>query len=453
MKERFLGLAKYYVVLTIAFLPVLILTRIYELIKLTSQHTLPSSSWLSLLAGAGVDILLFFSLAIVFAIPFLALSLINRKIGSYFYLGILILVSVVNFLLVSYFIMTLVPLDQVIFAYTFEEIIKIVLGSTRFDLIGLVAFMVLMIWPWLFLWLTRRWQPGKISLYTFTGLWIVSVGILPLVLPSRDAFEKDFHYYLTENKLYYALKKCSRYLIKNLGEDISDVIDSHSAAVQMDPEMQRTSVYFQQASPAFAYYTPDFPFLRKDQTPNVLGEYIELMEEKPNLVFIIVESLTPSFCGSHPWFGSYMPFLDSLIGESLYWENCLSTSERTFGVLPAIFGSLPYANGAFLNDAREKPSHYSLIKYLKKAGYFARFFYGGDPKFTNYDSFLSQEGVDYILGFFDEKYKKNVLFDEWFRWGYPDGDLFERALTVFDSMQRSPRLDIILTLSMHAPFT
>jgi len=453
MKDKLIQLLQRYFKLNLAFILAPLMIRIAEIIYLSTYYSISENSSLLELRGLGTDLLFFFTASLVLAVPFFILALWKRKVGEAFFITIMLLASMLYFSLVKYFITTLIPLDQVIFAYTFEELIKIVLSSTRFDPIGLVVYIILIVSPFLILFLTRKRRAGRVTLLVFATLCFLAPIALPFVLPVRDAYEKDFDYYMTENKLYYAIKKCSRYLKRHRTKYVSNLINANAETHQIDHAIREASLEYQRSNKDFNYFNLAFPFLRQDHTQDVLGEYFEFSDSKPNLIFIIVESLTPSFCGHNPWFGSYMPFLDSLIEKSLYWENCLATSERTFGILPSLFGSLPYSDGAFLDIAREMPNHFSLISYLKRSGYYSHFFYGGDPKFTNYDAFLTHQGVDYILESYGEEYESHVVFDDWFRWGYPDGDMFERSLDVIDSFPVSPRVDIYLTLSMHSPFT
>ena len=453
MKDRLYKLLQRYFKLNLAFILAPLIIRVAEIIYLSIFYSISDNSYLLELRGLGTDLLFFFTVSLVLAVPFFILALWKKKVGETFFITIMLLVYIFYLSLVKYFITTLIPLDQVLFAYTSEEIIKIVLSSTRFDPIGIVIYFFLMVSPFLILFLTRKRKAGRVSLIIFATLCFLSPIVLPFIIPVRNNYEKDFDYYLAENKLYYALRKCSRYIKLQRTKHVSTLLSINAEIPQIGQAIREASLEYQQSNSDLIYLNPAFPFLRQDNTQDILGEYFEFNESKPNFVFIIVESLTPSFFGHAPWFGSYMPFLDSLIEKSLYWENCLATSERTFGVLPSFFGSLPYSDGAFLDIGRKMPNHFSLLRYLKKNGYYSHFFYGGDPKFTNYDAFLLRQGVDYILKYYGDEYGSHIVFDEWFRWGYPDGDMFERSFDVIDSFPASPLADIYLTLSMHSPFT
>ncbi|MDO1499279.1 hypothetical protein Q2T40_03265 [Winogradskyella maritima] len=55
----------------------------------------------------------------------------------------------------------------------------------------------------------------------------------------------------------------------------------------------------------------EYPLIKNPTVENVLGEYFELKEEKPNIVFIMVEGLGRDFMGEGAEYGGFTPFLDS----------------------------------------------------------------------------------------------------------------------------------------------
>lgn len=167
-----------------------------------------------------------------------------------------------------------------------------------------------------------------------------------------------------------------------------------------------------------------------------------------------MESLSSAFCGSNAYLGNFTPFIDSLIDKSLYWENFLSTSERTFNVIPSIFGSLPYGEKGFMNLIQPDftVNHSTIIKWLNNYNYQTNFFYGGWTGFDNIEEFMKHQDIDFILKKFDDKYAKIEKDENGVSWGYPDKSLYMQSFKVLDSIKKSPRLDIYLTLSLHHPF-
>jgi uncharacterized sulfatase len=438
MKGKLTGLLNRYLLIVLAFLPTVFLVRFAEFLSLNYLHTVPGNTWIMELSGYLLDNLVFFSFALLLVVPFFLLCLLSRKAASVLTIIIFMVYTLISLSLVKYFTMTLVPLDQVLFYFTPNEIFRIVVSSTRIDLPGLISFIIVFLTPLVIYFFLRNLRFSGIILLMYPIILIISPVLMILITPGKVNYENDFEYFARCSKIEYLVSKVALYKTAHL-------------VISKDDKSFGTVVKrFHYENKEFSYINPRYPLLRIDATPDVLGEYFTFGKERPNLVFIIVESLSSSFCGDHPYYGSFMPFLDSLADQSLFWKNFLCTSERTFNVLPAMFGSLPYSKETFRYYS--SPLHFSMIRYLKENGYSINFFYGGDPTLGGYNRFLENERTDYILRYFGKGYNDELAQKRLFEWGYFDGDLFRRSLEVIDSLNGSPRLDIYLTLTTHAPF-
>jgi uncharacterized sulfatase len=197
----------------------------------------------------------------------------------------------------------------------------------------------------------------------------------------------------------------------------------------------------------------EFPFYKDIPETSSISNFFK-KGYKPNIYIIIDESLSASFSGeSHYLDRSYTPFLDSLAKFSLYWKNNLSTSERTYGVLPAILNSSIYGGKAgfirILKEQNHLPKGTSLIEELNLNGYLTRFFYGGYSPFDNMKDFMINQNIDQIHD--EENMKKFYSMDRNCSWGISDSLVFEyvkhHTLT-----ENYPSLNIILTTGIHEPF-
>lgn len=196
----------------------------------------------------------------------------------------------------------------------------------------------------------------------------------------------------------------------------------------------------------------EYPFLKStSRTENVLEPFFNLTEQKPTIVFLIVEGLGGEYVGKNEY-GGFTPYLDSLIDEGLYWENFVSTTGRTFGVLPSILGSLPFGEQGFL-EQKKIPSHITLPSILKANGYTTSFYSGDKSSFDRKINFLEFNSIDEVIdeNKFEEGYIKTAENEGGFSWGYPDEEIFRKTLSVLKTKE-GPRLDIIMTISNHEPF-
>ena len=189
------------------------------------------------------------------------------------------------------------------------------------------------------------------------------------------------------------------------------------------------------------------PFLRRDNTPDVLSPFFTLSPEKPDIVYIVVESLGRGISGENAYSGSFTPFLDSLANHSLYWENCITTTQRSFGILPSLLGSLPNGDTGF--QFGDMPAHTSIIRLLKDNGYKTNMFYSGYYEFDNVSGFMNMQGNDYFAPYYDECKASHYKEKNANEWGYADEILFDKSLNYLDKQHDKNYFSLYVTISTH----
>ncbi|MBN1198662.1 MAG: LTA synthase family protein [Bacteroidales bacterium] len=439
MKEKLLPTASRYLIQTLMFLPVLLVMRVVEYLYLKHTFAVQDHPWLTEGAGLIFDLKVFFILVLVMFIPFLLVALLSRKGATLFYAVLLGLLTLLQFALIRYFAVNLAPLGDVLYAYSFDEIMMIIRSSNGMSVWSFLPIVLILALVFLLQWAATRIRIKEGIWPVITAVYVMALFLAlipPCANPQTSSEMAAFH---RINKSAYFLEETTAFLL------------TKEAAKPMD-EVVREINRYQKIHQEFDFTSKSYPFVHKNRDPDVLGPYFNLKKEPPNLVFIIVESLSQACIGDHSYFGNFSPFLDSLKNQSLYFDNFLSISERTFHVFAALFGSLPYGGGEFQKDLSQIPFHYSLIRYLRENGYFTAFYYGGAASFTNYDQFLKKQGIDLIMGDFGPAYReKKKLYPDFF-WGYHDEFTYARSIEVIDSLKKEPRLDIYLTLSTHHPY-
>lgn len=188
-----------------------------------------------------------------------------------------------------------------------------------------------------------------------------------------------------------------------------------------------------------------------ENSKDVLAPFFDVKNEKPNIVFIIVEGLGRDFTDNGEYSG-FTPYLDSLTKKSLYWKNFVSNAGRTFGALPSLMGSLPFGENGFM-EINPIPKHNSLISILKSNGYAANYYCGDESSFDRKSNFLEYNGIDKIIDInkFGPGYVMTKANSGGFSWGYPDAEIYRKTLSELKDTKQ-PRLDIIMTLTNHEPF-
>jgi phosphoglycerol transferase MdoB-like AlkP superfamily enzyme len=325
-----------------------------------------------------------------------------------------ILIVFIQFVLVKYSLTTLLNLGADILGYSINDMFLTVKSSESFSI---MSFLPLLLFPLVFLLLYilfRNRVKKKIAVVFLISIVLVS-GFFSFL--NTEVLSKKH-----QNKLSFLVIDVIKFKIKK----------------------NKLSSDFKERN--------DYPYLKPfKETKDVLSPFFTIRKEKPNVVIIVLEGLGGEFVGDNDYAG-FTPYLDSLISKSLYWPNFLSTTGRSFGVLPSLLGSLPYGEKGFL-ELKELPSHISLINVLKGNGYSTSFYAGHQSSFDKKINFLEYNGIDYVVdeNNFGKEYEKAKANSEGYSWGYPDAEIYRKALSVFDK-RKSPRLDILLTLSNHEPF-
>ena len=391
------------------------------------------------------DLKLFFRWLLPAYLVFLPLHILLPKITKVFYKALFILFFLIQILLVFYYNTTLLMLGSDLFGYSLEEITQTVGASGSFSLLPVMVILLT-----LGLLITTLWiLPRKIILNTFLAFSLPMISMVfvmagyPEILET-EALNSEFEANLVQNKSghYY------RSAYTQLNEDI------------YEPDIYAESYlgeYFSEFAHAEALEYIDeanYPFLRKKLKRDVLSPYFETGEKAPDMVFIIVEGLGRAFSNRGAELGNFTPFLDSLSTQSLYWPNFLSNGGRTFTVLPSLLGSLPFAKNGFMELNDNMPEQLSLFNLLQKNGYQTSFYYGGNSEFDNMQTFLASNRVNRIIdeNDFPKTYKKIPASSSGFTWGYGDKELFRFYLNSRNNENSRPRLDVLLTVSMHSPF-
>lgn len=343
------------------------------------------------------------------------IHLCSKKAALISVLLIFTLLVIVEFALVKYSLTTLLNLGADLLGYSFADIYSTVSAS---EAISFVYFLPFVISVLLFFSVYKLViKKGSKNVFIVVGIvLIVAFGILKLICPNVSKPKN-------QNKICY------------LSQDI----------FKFQSEKKKLNAFNNSGR-------NDYPLLKSfTESKDVLSPYFNIKEEKPNVVVLIVEGLGSEFMGGKTYSG-FTPYLDGLISKSLYWDNFLSNTGRTFGVLPSLLGSLPFGETGFL-ELPKTPSHISLISVLKSNGYTTSYFSGDQSSFDKKVNFLEYNDIDNIIdeNKYGPEYVKTQANSGGFSWGYPDSEIFKKTLASLDDTGK-PRLDIIMTLSNHEPF-
>lgn len=394
----------------------------------------------SLVAGAFADDFLEFGryLPVLFFVSWPLLALPSKRARLLSIGGVWSAITLAQFGLTGYFLITRVPLGADLFSYSWNEIKTAAAGGYQpepalvaAEAAALAALWLVLIWR---IGNRERLPSGRATAAIFTlGIALLLLAPHELPLAAETEYVHDLR-----------LPKLAAFFDNNRGAIASDLLLATSA------DRLRKGLPAGGPILGFDYLDPRYPFLHAEQTPDVLGADFPDSEGRapPNFVFVIVEGLGRSFSGPGATLGSFTPFLDRLAARSLYFENFLSGQGRTFAVLPTVFGSLPYGKDGFAALRDRMPDQATLLSILKQQGYRTRFFCGWDPDFDNETGFLRRQGVDEIYGVHDFGRRPPAQG----YWGFEDDALVSFVLAHEGHPPFGPFVDIVQTITMHTPY-
>lgn len=395
-----------YIYATVSLIIIFCLLSLIEVFKnfeiLQFIYKLLNDIFTGLLIG-----LLFFPL-------YLALKYLQNSLGIIVIRVLFSVIALIQLGLIGYRVTTRVNLGADLVGYSYDDIYHTVTTSVAISFALFLPFIIIIL-----LYLGLNWLFHSFGHKINSKILLVVVfffGSLNLLIASSNKPD-------CQNKLNFLL---------------SDIIRA---------ENDKTL-----ASQGSNSFKKEFPLEQvSENNKDVLAPFFTVQQEKPNVVFIIVEGLGSDFIDDGEYKG-FTPYLDSLTSKSLYWENFVSNAGRTFGALPSLMGSLPFGENGFM-EMNPLPKHNSLISILKSNGYTTSYYCGADSNFDRKRSFLEYNGIDNLIDIdkYGPEYVVTKKNDAGFSWGYPDSEIFIKTLSELKG-KKEPRLDIIMTLSNHEPF-
>lgn len=173
---------------------------------------------------------------------------------------------------------------------------------------------------------------------------------------------------------------------------------------------------------------------------------------KPNVVVILLESMSNAMVSRYnPGHGT-TPFLDSLADNGIVFDNFFAAGIHTYnGIFSSFYGLPAIMHNKPLNSVQTaNMEFYGLPWILKEKGYRTFFYVTGAKEFDNMNGFLLHNGFDGIIG--ESDYPPDSIFDGW---GVTDKIMFNRVLNDCDSMHRSGTNFFIgvLTITSHVGYS
>lgn len=172
-----------------------------------------------------------------------------------------------------------------------------------------------------------------------------------------------------------------------------------------------------------------------------------ISDNKPNVVLIIMESMSAAKMTRHGNPNELTPFLDSLSNQSLYFNNIYTSGKHTFnGVFSSMFSFPALYRQHTMKTIR---SYHGLPHVLSDLGYSTTYFTTHDSQFDNVEGFLRANAYEKIVSQRDYPLSevKTTL-------GVPDDYMFKFSIPIINDLNENgqPFLVSFMTASDHGPY-
>ncbi|RKS25759.1 phosphoglycerol transferase MdoB-like AlkP superfamily enzyme [Flavobacterium endophyticum] len=188
-------------------------------------------------------------------------------------------------------------------------------------------------------------------------------------------------------------------------------------------------------------------------------------EARPNVVFILMESMSASFMKEFGNEKGITPNMDKLAQQSLFFTNLYATGTRTVRGMEAVTLCILPTPGQSIVKRPDNQNLYTVSNVFQEKGYQNSFFYGGDGYFDNMNCYFGGNGFTiYDRGrgsVLSDKIKterhniedSEVTFEN--AWGICDENIYDKMLQVADEhfASKKPFFNFVMTTSNHRPYT
>lgn len=170
---------------------------------------------------------------------------------------------------------------------------------------------------------------------------------------------------------------------------------------------------------------------------------------RKNVVILIMESFSKEFIGFYNNGNGHTPFLDSLMQNSLVFENAYANGLKSIEALPAITASIPgLIENPFITSNYSQNNFKSIASILNAEGYNTSFFHGGIKGTMGFFSFSKKAGFKNYYGM--EEFNNKAYYDG--SWGIYDAPFIKYFAGQLNKIEE-PFLSTFFSISSHHPYT
>lgn len=182
-------------------------------------------------------------------------------------------------------------------------------------------------------------------------------------------------------------------------------------------------------------------FVTGGDSPNILTT------DRPNVVFILLESFTADLVASLGGEEGVAPNMEKLIQDGVLFDHIYASGDRTDKGIVAVLSAFPsQSSQSIIKNIRKQEGLPSLVNDFAKTGYQTSFYYGGESEFYNFKGYMLSHACEKIT----DQYSFPIG-EVKSKWGIFDESTFNRQLQDLNQ-QKEPFFSTILSLNNHEPF-
>jgi phosphoglycerol transferase MdoB-like AlkP superfamily enzyme len=398
------------------------------LLLLTNSRSFPNFGIFEHVVGIWFDIIT----VALYYLPFIALTLLPlprmvEKIRS--------IVLIIVFSLTSFLVYVFNAMDVAYFSYvnkrtSFDYLVYMLSNDETSNLAGdfilefwwLLSFFFISFFGTIYLY--RKLKTIEIDFRSKTSYFTLITALLLTVLVGRGGFQ------LKPIGILESTNYCSL-------QNSPAVLNSAFTIIKtFDYEGVEKKEYFTE-SKLNSYFNP----IQLTSPQNILND-------STNVVFVLFESFGSMYVGpNNP--ESYSPYLDSILAQSMYFDEAIANCRTSMDAIPTVVSSIPtWMNESFILSSYSSNQFQSIPSILKEKGYSSAFYHGCTNGSMRFDAFAAAAGFDNYFG--RTEYNNEKHFDG--NWGIWDHHFMPWTLDKMDEAKK-PFFSLIFTLSSHHPYT
>jgi phosphoglycerol transferase MdoB-like AlkP superfamily enzyme len=169
---------------------------------------------------------------------------------------------------------------------------------------------------------------------------------------------------------------------------------------------------------------------------------------KKNIFLFVLESFSQEYLMDNHPNKAPTPFIDSLLKQSMVFENTYANGATSaYGLMNILGGIPPFLDDAYFATIYGENDLTGIGTLLKEYGYTSSFFYGAEDDHYGFRKNMALLGIDNY--FSKEDFKGKDGYDG--NWGIYDEPFFQFAADVIQQ-QQTPVFATIFNISSHLPY-